>query len=663
MKPKDFEKHSHDIQIEANAFVDKGEGRVEFPKGLVITDNTQQRNGTKYDIPSMDISEYTGKLTADHSWSIQEMIGKTFDFVKGKSKVTIGGIQFAIKQNALAQYAYDMFKAGFLTDFSIETYGPWPDEDGVYHDAKLVGLSLVVTGNNRSAQVNEVSQIATNSIKEAKSNGLDVTELEKNLACYDIEQIDIDKNSNKEEIEMSFKTIKNHKSFAVVLKYKNAAGDEVETTVLPGQSVDVSEDQESTVRDQVDSSTEPTTDEESDKKNDVVTAVSSLTQQIAELKNQMFDKGAQEPEFKPAKQATKSDVAKLSSSERLLLQVNSFYEKEKVADRIAVNEYHFSQLKEKGLVTNTMTISDMGNFVISPEQLTEIQGFRSDFSGFLGLTTWRDTLSTQMAWLERSGDIDMQSTEFCDDGADGNLKPISEYGATMRTANLEELAAVTPVCTAATRFLAADILGDLAAGYRTDYDRKRAQLVIARLQQAVNATGNVVPYTKTSDTTAAKSWINLFAVMSQEIPNGTFIFNYKTYGELASTFFGSANGSDIGWGVMNSGQTGMIFGRPYVVVPNELLPDLNSVGTKTFVVDGANVTINRAVFYADLSKFTGRTSGGLRYDLSTEAAYEDNGTVKSAWQRDELVARGYFYRGGAMLDNDRVVAMGAAGVS
>jgi hypothetical protein len=107
----------------------------------------------------------------------------------------------------------------------------------------------------------------------------------------------------------------------------------------------------------------------------------------------------------------------------------------------------------------------------------------------------------------------------------------------------------------------------------------------------------------------------------------------------------------------------MIFGVPYIVVPNDLLPELNTATTRTFSVNQVDVTINRAVFYADLTKFKGRTSGGLKYDLSTEAAYEESGTVKSAFQRNELVLRGSFFRGGAFTDPDMAVAMGAPGVS
>jgi hypothetical protein len=81
------------------------------------------------------------------------------------------------------------------------------------------------------------------------------------------------------------------------------------------------------------------------------------------------------------------------------------------------------------------------------------------------------------------------------------------------------------------------------------------------------------------------------------------------------------------------------------------------------VVNGTTVTVSNAVFYVDLANFTGRTSGGLMYDLSTEAAYEDNGTVKSAYQRNELVLRGSFFRGGAILDDNQVSALGAVGIS
>jgi hypothetical protein len=64
-----------------------------------------------------------------------------------------------------------------------------------------------------------------------------------------------------------------------------------------------------------------------------------------------------------------------------------------------------------------------------------------------------------------------------------------------------------------------------------------------------------------------------------------------------------------------------------------------------------------------MSTFSGRTSGGLNFDLSTEAAYEDGDAVKSAFQRNELVLRGSFFRGGIVRDEDKVVALGTEGQS
>jgi hypothetical protein len=42
-----------------------------------------------------------------------------------------------------------------------------------------------------------------------------------------------------------------------------------------------------------------------------------------------------------------------------------------------INEFHLAKLKEKGIVPNSVTLS---NFVISPQLLSEIQGVRSNYS-------------------------------------------------------------------------------------------------------------------------------------------------------------------------------------------------------------------------------------------------------------------------------------------
>lgn len=169
-------KHRSNLHIEKNAFVDKGDGTIEFPNGLVITDDSVQKNGTRYDIASMVLDEYKGQITADHVDMLQAVIGKVTNVYKEGSKVLINGIKFAVKENALARLAYELITNNFVTDFSIETYGPPADEGGVYYGARLVGLSAVVVGNNNSAAINK---FAVNSLKQAKQDGLDTSELEK----------------------------------------------------------------------------------------------------------------------------------------------------------------------------------------------------------------------------------------------------------------------------------------------------------------------------------------------------------------------------------------------------------------------------------------------------------------------------------------------------
>jgi hypothetical protein len=147
--------HRIGVRVTKNAFQDSGNGLISFPHGQVITDDSQQRNGTKYDIASMDLTEYQGQITADHMDYLQCVIGKALGLAKTNNSVTISGIQFAVEDNPLALMAYNLFRNGFVTDFSIETYGPWPDQsDETYYNAKLIGLSMVVVGNNKSATAN-----------------------------------------------------------------------------------------------------------------------------------------------------------------------------------------------------------------------------------------------------------------------------------------------------------------------------------------------------------------------------------------------------------------------------------------------------------------------------------------------------------------------------
>lgn len=724
--------HRYGLHIDRNSYVDGGEGIISFPNGQVISDNTKQRNGTVYDIESMDLSEYKGQVTADHTDQLDHYIGQALGLAKTDSAVTISGIRFAIKESAQGLLAYNLMTGGFPLDLSIETYGPWPDEsDDMYHNAKLIGLSVVIVGNNKSATMGKAQMaLVRNSIEQARTDGLDVADLEK-IANEAEKPADpppiVDepaKVENKQEpapvadpplvpakqeltpepeptpkaeeiIEPKkdeqpmFVTKKNARDFAIKVTYKNAAGDEVETELAPGSTLDVSEDQAEAVEKQINSAQAP----QPDFKADIAAAVNAATAPIMEkleklesTRQEAFDKQATEPVFKregtPAVRTDDTADAELNAMdyrERHALQIGLAWDGLKGNDRDAmdklrkINVFNLNKLKSEGMVQNSLSIGDFGNFVISRELLTDIQGIRSDFSELINATEWKETLSTQMAWLERSGDIDMQPVAFLDDAtsgtyANGNLKPISNYTSNIKTADLEELAAVTPVMNSATRFLAADLLGDVAAGYRNDYDRKRAQLIIARLEQAVEANGNAVSYNYSSsaggNVQGLVNFLQVWTKIGNKTPNGTYIFGTSTFAELTARALTAGTNGPLST-FFTDGPNGirLVFGRPYIVVPDELLPRLGTAETKAFVVNGTTVTVNSAVFYVNLSNFTGRTSGGLNYDLSMEAAYEDGGTVKSAFQRNEMVLRGSFFRGGAIKDSAQVSSLLSPGVS
>jgi hypothetical protein len=241
------------------------------------------------------------------------------------------------------------------------------------------------------------------------------------------------------------------------------------------------------------------------------------------------------------------------------------------------------------------------------------------------------------------------------DTSNDRLKPVSipTYGP--NTDKLEEMAAVTPISINVIKFAAADILADVAEGYRNDYDRKRAQLVIARLQQAVNANGNKHTY-DISD--GIIQFAQVVANLSDVTTVGTLVLNSKSMAMIK----GQAIDANLESILLELAQ-GTILGTPFVVVPNDLLPTLNSTETKSFSVQGATVTIDQAVFYADLRTFTGRSSGGLKYDVDGSASYEVGGTVYSAYQRNEVVLRGSFFRGGVVKDPSVVASIAATAVS
>lgn len=407
---------------------------------------------------------------------------------------------------------------------------------------------------------------------------------------------------------------------------------------------------------------------------------------VARIKNELADEAVKAPEVEEVEAKkeensfnTKNYLVRYNEQVAAAWDAYRLKSAEGAEKLRKINEFNYQEMVKAGRVSNDTTSGPItidgdpgiGGFVLPPEIDTMIHGKRTDYSDLLSQITYAQTSSLQFAYATRVGDINMRPVKMCESGGTitddanhvrpDNLKAIEGYSLKQGLAQLEEFAAVTPICTSVTRFAAADILQDVAAGYRTDYDRKLAQLFVIRLQQAVDLTDNVVEFDPASATDALVDFVKATTKVSDGVVNGKFLFNARTKAALLEYIFKSGNGGDLTTNAFTNGDVPTIFGFPYIVVPNDLLPTLGEGDIKTFVaqsLDGTTietVDITSPVFYGDFTEYRGKVHGGLYYDVSAEAPYEvyDASGVKevrSAWQRNELVLRGSFYRGGYFAD-------------
>ena len=735
-----MEKHKNQLQVSVSSggFKDEGDGVVSFLGGLTITDDSVMRSGTRYDIESLDISQYGNQLTADHNDSLGTLIGKVSGVTKEANRVSIQSIKYAIKENPYARLAYDLLVGGFSNSFSIETIGDWPSmQDPVFRGHELVGLSQVVVPNNYNATVNGLQEAVRNSLELSKQDGLNVDELEGELLNSkeapkkkpeeeekDPKEKPEDKEDPKDKPEDKPedepKTPEDEPEEEKTKKKKvekNSAEDEPEEEA-PEETPEKSEDEATAPDEEAEEESEDTEESEDKAEKDaeeseegatapkedaapeegesektenkinkkeeklemtpeqvqeiVANAVAGAIKPVAEsaakaaeLAQNALDAQAKEPEFVAAKNETEDKYDERAS---LIKQLNAAVRVERNYSPEAIQSWHkekeasLNALKEAGIVANSLTLEDLGNFVIGPELYNEIATARTNYSTILDATKWRESGSLRFGWLTRSSDIDMKSVATgayssvaSPDTSDKRLKPISQPGYKAHTEDMEELAAVCPVPISTIEFAAADILDDIAEGFRNDYDRKRAQLVIARLQQAVDATGNKQTFDISE---GLEGWTMVVARAADHTSVGTLVMSNKTLALLKNQAIKTQNAA-----VLQQITEGNLLGTPFIVVPNDLMPTLNSAETRKFSVSGTDVTVNSAVFYADLSTFTGRVHGGLRYDVDGRASYEMGGKTYSAFQRNELLIRGSFYRGGVVRDETVVASIPAVAVS
>lgn len=732
-----------------NSFFDRGDGVIEFPNGLVITDDSVMWSGTKYDINSLSIDEYPGQLTLDHIDSLGGdcLIGKVEGVRKQGNKVTVDRIRYAINASENAKRAYELLKGGFSNAFSIETVGPWAnEEDNTMYNHKLIGLSQVVMGNNKHAVANSIKPIqvqcgeytteskdcsAIHEVRvecevepqsaegeEVAKEVIEAQEAEKPVeeveAVAEVEATETPEVEAKEEVVENEAVVENETEDTDDQEVVEESEEKAEEEVVENDAEPEAEAEEPA--EEAEPAEEEAPAEKVEVENEAEPEAPTDEKEEPEVEEAIADDTAEEESAEPAeeetqtnintnnkveKEMTKEEISKLINEaiknfadaqaepvaeEPVVEEVeakeeDNSYSLEKHANLVMralktksaldyealarVNERNLNALKAAGKVSNAMTIEDWGNFVLPPEMYNKIIGQRTDYSSILDATEWRETDRLEFAWLTRNGDIEMSNVAACEahpvsgDNKNDNLKPITTYGAVRHIEQMEHLGAVTPVCTAATKYLAVDLIADAIAGYRNNYDKKRAELVIAKLQEAVNISGNKVAFDATAtDEKKLKTFIDALAALSDASATGTFIFTEKTL--LKVMEYVTPRESALGDRAFDAGKDGIkrIFGTPYIVVPNSLMPSLEGDPTANPVisyipVDAAstapqNIEITSPVFYGDLSLFTGYTSGGLQFDMTEYASYEDaNGVVRSAYQRDEIVLRGYFWRGAA----------------
>lgn len=489
-----------------------------------------------------------------------------------------------------------------------------------------------------------------------------------------------EENTTEEEVEVNDAT-------EAPEEEKESVKDEAEVEVENStEETEAKETVEETAEEEGDAE-EKEADEETKEENEMTDA--EINALVARIKNEILDEKVEAPEVKEVEEKKEENSFSSNWRVRYNQQVAAAWDAHRLKSAAGleklqkINAVNYNELVKAGKVNNDIdsgpiTMESLGGFILPPEVDTMIHGKRTDYSALLNNINIDETTSLQFAYATRVGDIEMRPVKLCQTGgtiADDethvrpdNLKPIETYELVQGLAQLEEMAAVTPICTSVTRFAAADILADVAAGYRTSYDRGMAQLFVIRLQQAVDTTDNLVEFDPASATDALIDFVKATTKVSDHVVNGKFLFNAKTKAAILEYLFNAGNGGDLTTNAFTNGDVPSIFGYPYIVVPNDLLPTLGEGDKRTFVaqtLDGTKietVDITSPVFYGDFDEYRGKTHGGLSYDVSAEASYEVYGPdgvqeVRSAWQRNELVLRGSYYRGGYIADPSVIAGM------
>lgn len=667
-----------------------------FDEPQVITDGTVQKDGSYYDIPSLDIASWNGKVMADHDYSFSKRLGTAIGAQKdlANNRVTIAGIKFS-RNNPEAQLAMDMAVEG-LIEFSTGTLG-WTEDDGRRENHQIYELSIVGVGNNDNTHMNEADLLAV-----AAQNGID-------LSKYNLK--------NKEHNSMKKFRIYNVNAFAAKVKFKNEAGEDQEVEVPANSSAEVeTTTPQEEVQKQVDEAQAPAADKPADKPADAPATNAVSVEDFKQLQTTLNtlvqnmntpvkpSAGAHEDknDLGASTNAVKEKVKSMNAGQRLYRQImlerNGMKNSEEFAE---LNAFNTAQLAEKGIANvedfggsqNAMDDSagSLGGLIPPYELLDRIVQCETNYDRFLQVFGFEDA-GLSYGWNIGIGDIDFAPTGYCAPSAQDGV----EVGLENRTQ--ERLATHSVICNKVSRFSPVNVINHVATRYQQAYKRALVAFALAEMQVAVDkrVTGwdrssgtdiaadpsGSVDYPAAGQAARIEVAVSLFTGLADCVMGGVYVMNAQTAAKLILDFNLTGQGasqSNTGTTFVNNyAALGVALGGEVVVVPNNMLPTLGTNSTVTVLRStegGGNVTIDHAIFYTSAENWYGVTNGALQFDVDSFGSYEvtvqktvtggGGGTVtvtetRSAKQRGETVLFGEMYRGGGILDFRQIGGVKAA---
>lgn len=637
--------------LDSGKITDNGNGNLTFNNGLVLNSGQPMRDGLRYDIESLDLDDYNGKLFASHEYdNLSSMLGVLEGIEKRDGQLVANGVQFAMS-NPQGELAYEMTKEGFIDEVSIGTMGFPANEEGVYENHSVYETSLVLVPNDPRAVVNSPLMVAV-------ANGMDISPF---MDTQKAPEKVTNNSKDKEKTVTKDKTVKNDAPVDAPAE-EAPATPAVDTPSVEEQVNSAVEKALSKFAETIEASTHagPTVERTTDVAPSVVS-----TRKTDEIKNMTDNDRLREQIIITSKrQITSADADKLQAINEF--HVEQTLKSDKIDDMFKqsigggggrfLNNPHTTTDELSGIVAPATVVEGMYDVVTAYDGINSMFGYTPTSSvlheyKFL-------SAKMQLAWLASKED----------DGADGNLKPLTGTDIGKQIRQMEEYAGVAIFSDYSLQSGTVNLVAELARKARESEARVLAELTIGTIESAIetrvagatvdgfvvaaDAAGSVAnALTAATEKEKAQSLVDYVNTNNGDLVNGVMIMSKHSAGTLRVQLGLTANQA------LDRGELGedpvlsRIFGHTVITVPNDLMPLINSGATTTVGTPTGNVTVDHSVFFLERENWDGKQfMGGSQFDSSDTAAYEIGGNTKSAFMRDETVVRVYGYAAAHVKD-------------